>query len=542
MESPRRAASSRALSSCAVVTNRNDDERGGLTRRRTLQGMGAVLGTATVACGDDAGVAGNPGTSGGEETQGSTDSPDTVSSGVDSTGMGGSAEGSTGSSTDDGTTTGEPADECGPDTRGLAPEELLAEIDTVVVIMMENRSTDHYFGSATFREGWTIDGLTGQETNPRIDGTPVSVFQMANLTPADPPHQWVDCHLQWNMGANDGFVVVHEQVHPGSFDEVMGYHVRSQIPVSYALADAYTLFDQWFGSTMAGTWPNRFYLHAGTANGQQENFPEPSITTIWEVLEDAGVSNANYYSDVAWIWGALINPLVGFTDSIDEFFDAAAAGNLPSYSVLDPNFGLLPGGAGGNDDHPIHDITLGQIFISSVYQALANSKHWDNCLLIITYDEHGGFYDHVSPPTTFDPIEQFQQLGHRVPSLVVGPHVRRGCINSTVVDHVSILSTITRRFELPELNQRVAQATDLSSAINPDLLDDPQPPIQLPVLSVSVSEVLSKRGTGQDELAQMIASKELPLPADRRHPNASREVALRMLDRASKLGVVKLTP
>ncbi|MEM9453080.1 MAG: alkaline phosphatase family protein [Myxococcota bacterium] len=525
----------------------NDDDTRGLTRRRTLQGMGAVLGTTGVGCGAESLGDGFDTSSGADPSTGaassSASSAASSAESVDSTGPQGTSHNTTsGDGSADEDSSGERFDECGADNLGLAPQELLAGIDTVVVVMMENRSTDHYFGSATFREGWTLEGLTGEETNPRIDGTPIGVFPMDNLTPADPPHQWVDCHLQWNMGANDGFVIVHEQVHPGSHHEVMGFHVRSQLPVLYALADHYTLFDHWFGSAMAGTWPNRFHLHAGTSGGQQENFPEPGLTTIWELLGDAGISHANYYSDVAWAWGGFVSPLASYTESIDEFFDAAAAGTLPQFSIIDPNFGLLPGGEGGNDDHPSHDITLGQIFLGSIYQALAQSPHWNSCLLIITYDEHGGFFDHVSPPGTFDPLEPFQQLGHRVPSLAIGPFVRRGCINSTVVDHVSVLSTITHRFELPPITQRVLETNDLSSAIDPRLLGDPQPPASIPMLSVSVSEVLSKRGTGQDELASMIASGDVPLPADRRHDNASHEVALRLLDRATRLGVVQLRP
>lgn len=462
---------------------------------------------------------------------------------VDSTGagtVGGSSSGVVDESTSS-DSTGDPVDEC-MGNGGLSPEELLADIDTIVVVMMENRSFDHYFGSSTFREGATVDGLTGRETNPRLDGTPVPVYHLLNLQPPDPPHEWDDCHLQWNIGENDGFVRVHELVHPATYDEVMGYHVRDQLPVLYALADNYVSYDQWYCSVMGPTWPNRYYLHAATANGQQGNLPEPGITTIWDVLADAGISHANYYSDVAWIWGALLNPLLGFTNSIDEFFDAAEAGTLPQYVLLDPNFGLLPGGEGGNDDHPIHDITLGQIFLGSVYQALANSPQWERCLLIITYDEHGGFYDHVSPGTVADEVPEFEQLGFRVPSLVIGPHVRRGCTDSTVVDHVSVLSTAARKFELDPLNDRMAAAPDLSGAINPEYVGNPQPPAAIPLLSVSVSEVLSKRGTGQDELAAMIASGEIPLPADRRHAGAGREVALRMLERASRLGVVKLRP
>ncbi len=519
----------------------------GWTRRRTLQGMGAALGAAAVGCGDDGSSGDGDGTEGGTgtgtgSTGGPTGEPADSSGGSASTGAGGTGDTTSGVDSSDDGSTGEPVDECSSGNMGLSPQELLADIDTIVVVMMENRSLDHYFGSATFLEGWTIDGLTGDETNPRIDGTPVPVFQTANLAPLDPPHQWVDCHLNWNMGANDGFVIVHEQVHPTEYAEVMGYHARGVLPILYALADNYTLFDHWYGATMAGTWPNRYHMHAATSNGQQENLPEPGITTIWEVLADAGISHANYYSDIAWIWGALLNPLTSFTDSIDEFFDAAAAGTLPQFSIIDPNFGLLPGGEGGNDDHPSHDITLGEVFLASVYQALADSPHWNNCLLLITYDEHGGFYDHVSPPTTFDPLPQFQQLGHRVPTLAIGPYVRRGCIDSTPMNHVAIPATATVKFGLAPLNERLTMTQDVSVAINPELLGDPQPPAPIPQLSVSVSEVLSRRGTGADELAAMIASGDLPLPADRRHANASREVALRMLDRAAKLGVVKLRP
>jgi phospholipase C len=210
--------------------------------------------------------------------------------------------------------------------------------------------------------------------------------------------------------------------------------------------------------------------------------------------------------------------------------------------IVDPNFGLLPGGAGGNDDHPSHDITLGQVFLSSIHQALASSPQWERCLLIITYDEHGGFYDHISPPTMPDPNPGFDQLGFRVPSIIAGPFVRRGCVDGTLYDHVSPIATATRRFGLPPINPRVTATNDVSWAINPEYLRDPQPPAQIPILSVSVSEVLSRIGTGQEELADMIRRGDVPLPADRRHPGASRDIALRMLERAQRLGVVKLRP
>lgn len=503
--------------------------------------MGAVLGATAVGCGDDAGddVASGSGSSEGGESSsssgaGSTSTP--ADSG--SSGSGGGESSSSGGES----STGEPVEDCGSDS-GLSPEELLAPIDTIVVVMMENRSFDHYFGSSAISgDTLVVNGLTGDETNPRVDGTPVQVFNLTNFQPADPPHGWESCHLQWNLGANDGFVIEHELEHPDSYSEVMGYHIRSQIPVLYALADEYVLCDHWYSAVMGPTWPNRFYMHAASSGGVTSNTSNTTLTTIWDQLAEAGITHTNYYSDLPWAWGAFLNPLLSYTESIDSFFSAAEAGTLPAFSIIDPNFGILPGGAGGNDDHPDHDISLGQIFLASVYQALANSPQWGRCLLIITYDEHGGFYDHVSPPTTVDERPEFQQLGFRVPSLVIGPFVRRGCVDSTQLEHVSIVSTAMRRFGLAPLNERVTATNDVSSAINPEYFENPRPPAPIPQMSISVSEVLARRGTGQEELLAMVQRGEIPLPADRRHPNSSHDVALRMLEHASRLGVVKLRP
>ena len=503
--------------------------------------MGAVLGAAAVGCGDDdGGVASGSGSGSSDEGSSSSTGGSSSSGAVDSTSSGAESSSSSSSGADE-SSTGEPVEDCASDS-GLTPAELLAPIDTIVVVMMENRSFDHYFGSAAFLEGLAVNGITGRETNPRLDGTPVQAFNLLNFQPADPPHGWDASHLQWNMGANDGFVIEHELEHPESYAEVMGYHVRSQIPVLYALADEYVLCDHWYASVMGPTWPNRFFMHAATSGGVTTNASSGGLTTIWDRLAEAGISHANYYSDLPWAWGGFANPLLPYTENIDSFFSAAQAGTLPAFSIIDPNFGILPGGEGGNDDHPDHDIQLGQIFLASVYQALANSPQWSRCLLIITYDEHGGFYDHVSPPTTTDERPEFEQLGFRVPSLVIGPYVRRGCIDSTQMEHVSIIATASRRFGLMALNERVTVTNDVSTAINPEYFDNPRPPAPLPQMSISVSEVLSRRGTGQEELLGMVQRGEIPLPADRRHPNASRDVALRMLEHASRLGVVKLRP
>ncbi len=518
-----------------------------LSRRRALQGLGAVFGATAAGCGGDDAEAGDetgsssessgagPDTSAGPTTIDPTDDPDTTgnSASADSTTDGSST------SADESSSTGDAPVDC-DDDGGLTPEELLAPIETIVVVCMENRSFDHYFGSAAFLEDWQVEGLTGDETNPDLDGNDVQVYHLENYEVADPPHGWDSVHAQWNGGAMDGFVREHQLVHPETYTEVMGYHTRADLPVLYALAENYTVCDHWFCSVLGPTWPNRFYLHCASSDGGQENLPETGLTTIWDVLDGAGISGRNYYSDIAWVWGGFANPLAGYTDSIDEFFTAAAEGTLPQYVVIDPNFDLL-GGGGGNDDHPDHNITMGQIFLQTIYEALAQSPQWDRCLLVITYDEHGGFYDHVQTLQTSDDLPQFEQLGVRVPAVVIGPYVRQGCVNSTKFDHVACIKTATVRYGLAPLNVRVEDANDLSSCIDPSTLRDPRPPIRLPKMQVSLDELLVEAPqTGHPELRAMIQDGRIPLPPDRNYPGAGRDLALKFLGHAERLGVIEL--
>lgn len=154
-------------------------------------------------------------------------------------------------------------------------------------------------------------------------------------------------------------------------------------------------------------------------------------------------------------------------------------------AAIDPKYV----GSRANDDHPEHDVRLGQALIGSVAAALAQSPHWDRCLLVVTYDEHGGFYDHVAPPQTTDERPEFRQLGFRVPGVVIGPTVRRGCAIDTVFEHTSVIATLTERFGLPVLNDRVAATNDLSSCIDPALIGNPQPPPAIPPVKVSMGDI-----------------------------------------------------
>ncbi|MCX4240374.1 alkaline phosphatase family protein [Paraliomyxa miuraensis] len=515
------------------MTQDDPENRRLLTRRRTLQGAGALLST-TVACGDEGPMTGDgsgDGSSG--EGSGSTGTIDPPDDGTTTSWSG--TSGLDGTSTDEGSSSSEDSS-TGPGQLPTTPEELLANIDHIIVLCMENRSFDHYLGALQLEEGVKdVDGLDGTETNPDQNGTPVGVFEMDNFEPVDPPHGWGACHAQWNGGANDGFVVEHFNSNGDAVKhEAMGYHVREHLPVTYALADAYTVCDAWFCSVLGPTWPNRWYLHCADSFGKDDNTPLfSSATSIQDVCDDHDISNMNYFDGLAaWRWGAM--PLMGFsgTAGLEEFFDKLQVGGLESVVIIDPDFLT-------NDDHPAHNIQFGQTLIGTIYAALANSQYWERSLLIITYDEHGGFYDHVPPPTTVDDNgPEFAQMGFRVPTLVIGPHVRAGAIDHTVFEHPSFLATVAVRFGLPPLNARAAAAADVSSCIEPAFVDDPQPPIVLPMLRVRDSELLARVGdtTSQPELMEAVG---IPMPLSPERRAQHRAIVERLLQTAERYGVIE---
>ncbi len=478
-----------------------------LTRRDALAAIAGFLGAAaTAACG-------SPGSSGG---------------GVD--GGGGRPDGAPrpDAAPPDAQMIDAAEEACPAST--LSVDELLGGVDAFVVLCLENRSFDHYFGSLTLAEGRTdVNGLTGSESNPDPDGNPVGVHMLDTFTPADPPHDWGPCHDQWDNGANDGFVLAHVG---DSQADVMGYYVRDQLPITYALADQAALCDRWHCSLLGPTWPNRFYLHGATSNGRQSNLPVAGFTSIFSRLNDAGVSNTNYHHGVAWATGGYLK--LDNLASIDSFFDDAAAGTLPAFSLIDPQFY----GAGANDDHPDHDVRMGQALIASVVAALAQSPQWDRCLLAITYDEHGGFFDHVSPPECVDEREEFQRLGFRVPGIVVGPHVKRGCVVHDLLEHSSVAATLTRRFGLVPLNDRAEAAADLSVCIDERRLTDPlAPPVLPPVPMSRVAWRNRPPSKAHSELARVLDQLNLPPEIDGRAQADA--ITERFLDRAEKLGAIQ---
>jgi phospholipase C len=388
-------------------------------------------------------------------------------------------------------------------------------ITTYVYLMMENRTYDAVLGARAY-EGLPGDGQRPGFSNPDLDGKQVAAYaapvdrgaQTATVCDPDPPHSWTPSHNSFNGGAMDGFLREYQKRHNGNvaLTQPMKYLTREHQPITWALADAYTSCDRWFASVMGPTLPNRAFWHTGTSFGLQANadvlsaFASVPVPTIYNRLAEGGVDWAYYFGNLAVAallaqpgpYALDIGPNDGtgnvrrFGDArygAGQFFKDAAAGTLPSVVYIDPAFGV-------NDDHPPSHPILGQELISAVYTALARSPQWNNVMLVITYDEHGGYFDHVPPPTTTDDtlarfgVDGFQQLGFRVPALVIGPYAKQSYVSSVRYDHTSALRHLQTTFGLGPLTARVEAANDLMDCIDLDRLarGEPARPIELPVL------------------------------------------------------------
>jgi phospholipase C len=379
---------------------------------------------------------------------------------------------------------------------------LLANIDHIVVLMMENRSFDHMLGYLRKhgRRG-DIDGLVGGEKN-NYKGLDYQSFALAGTVFHPNPCHRHDCVInQINGGRMNGFVInfaeraKQEGVDPGA---IMGYHTAANVPVYDTLAREFLVCQRWFAAHPGPTLPNRFYTLTGRLNRDSEggwqfdnphgdDFVPASTKTIfdhlsaqavpWRFYEQGGYCSLRlfetYTSDIAHI--------VDLDDPVNGFFACARDGRLSAVSFIDPNFTEVTDD-GDNDDQPPTDIAAGQNLIGRVAQALINGPLWSKTLLLVVYDEHGGFFDHVPPPNA-PAVSGIDRYGVRVPALVVSPWVARGGVSSEVFDHTSVLETIARRFlssHPPDMGERMVAAKDLSTVLQPtarhDLPHIPVPP------------------------------------------------------------------
>ncbi|HVV37892.1 MAG TPA: alkaline phosphatase family protein [Acidimicrobiales bacterium] len=363
-------------------------------------------------------------------------------------------------------------------------------IKHIVIVMQENRSVDHLLG-------WY-----GKE-NPAFDGRQVQTFP--DLRPghvgqtrttanwgangrqnfhgrgfADPSHSWDGGRAERALGRVNGWL--DPKTKNDEFS--LSYYDAVDVPVFAQLVRQYQTYDRWHCSLLGPTEPNRYYLHSSQSGGLKDNKTPPEYaakghhdwalgwtwSTMWDLYDRFNVSAACYYSNLPELayWGARhVNRL----RHVSDYFAACETGTLPAVSFINPFFNT---NEFGNDDHPHSDLRLGQTFLSDITEAFVNSRHYRQGALVITYDEWGGFFDHVDPPrladdrgTPKDPggEDDFGQLGFRIPSMIVSPWTHRaGAVDHTLFEHTSINKFIADNWNLPYLTTRMRATNSIERA------------------------------------------------------------------------------
>ena len=436
----------------------------------------------------------------------------------------------------------------------------LSSVEHVVVLMLENRSFDHmlgflYSGSGNVSPaGQPFEGLAGTESNPDGTSQPVTVFAIEPTTPhayfmpgADPGEGYMATNDQLFGSENapaqssvtpamQGFVKdfaytlgwqARESgwtILPGTgANDIMGCFTPDALPVLSALASGYAVCDQWFSSVPTETMPNRAFACSATSQGHLDDktrtFTSPSIFGLlgghglsWGIFGyDAEPLTKSTFTDIATAAGGTIGK---FTD----FQAAVAAGTLPAFSFLEPEWS-----ATGNSQHPAYDVALGEQLIHDVYATLRGGPGWGQTLLVITYDEHGGCYDHVPPPSGAAPPDatagefgfDFTRFGVRVPTVLVSPLIAAGTVfrvpaTGTPLDHTSTLKTVQQRWGLPALTARDAAAPSFADVLT---LATPRTDDVLAGVTVPVSGASNPAATAPSHLQEVQAdliSRQFP--------------------------------
>lgn len=363
-------------------------------------------------------------------------------------------------------------------------------IKHVVVLALENRSFDHALGAcqAVKKE---IDGVP-PGAPPRLnicDGKPFPQVAGADrIMIDDPRHETshVLRQLKPDSGGspNSGFVQDYSDAYPMLDDdgraEVMKFHALDALPALHTLAKNFAVCDRWFSSVPGPTWANRLFLMSGTSLGRV-NMPNGVLDlnlhwydqpTIFDRLNERSRSWAVYHGDtpLSFLLVHQWEPMnVARHKPMTQFFhDVTNTEHFPDFVFIEPAY-LEPG---ANDDHPSHDVLAGEALIASVYNALRiNEDLWNSTLLVVLFDEHGGFYDHVTPPAAVPPDHHqeeytFDRLGVRVPALLVSPWFDNGVLHE-VYDHTSLLRYLIDKWQLGPLGDRAANAKTFASALLP---------------------------------------------------------------------------
>ncbi|HKN86653.1 MAG TPA: alkaline phosphatase family protein [Nitrospiraceae bacterium] len=386
-------------------------------------------------------------------------------------------------------------------------------IDKVFVLMLENRSFDHMLGFSGLSG---TDVITGKlrKVNGLKEGDYFNIDRTGNIVSAgtgaparlmsDPGHEFGDILEQlcgpgkqtdpltgaYPKVTNAGFL----SNYTGTDQAVMKCFGAGELRILETLAKEFAVCDAWYSSAPASTWPNRFFFHAASSGGMVESASDWAVLsstlfqgynfqhgTIFDLLDAAKIEWRIYEGDafpqsfalkgMNWQWIRHGR----FKDFSRFKSDVSRKDFSPRYVFIEPNYGcdILPPQdfVGGDSQHPIDDVFKGEDLIKRVYEAVRNSPHWPHSLLVITYDEHGGFYDHVAPPggatapgdavtVSRQPRFDFKQYGVRVPTVIISPYTARNLVDSTVYDHTSFLRTLELLFDLPALTDRDAHAAD----------------------------------------------------------------------------------
>lgn len=337
-------------------------------------------------------------------------------------------------------------------------------IDTIVIVMMENRSFDHWLGWLNADQSYidtgrsrygnffsidgnnqqTYQGLNGPQSTQHMVGWNYLSNPYRGCDQSDPNHGWDAGRAQRDLG----FIA------PTANDDLLplGYYEGADLPFTHEFVRSFTVFDDYHCSLLGPTYPNRDYLHGAQSGGHKSNeFPTVDKPfdwpVIWDKLGAANVPAKYYFSDLpfAALYGDRMAP---YLNPIANYYTDAAAGTLPNVVMIDPSFI----GPGQNDDHPLADVRGGQAFLRDVFKAFVDSPQWENGLFITMYDEWGGFFDHVAPPHFPDDrasaVDQddFSQAGFRVPAVMASPYAHRGLVDRRTYDHTSVLRFLEWRF------------------------------------------------------------------------------------------------
>jgi phospholipase C len=356
------------------------------------------------------------------------------------------------------------------------PDPVTTELDHIIVVTMENRSFDHLLG-------W-VSGADGRQNGlsyPDRNGVAQPTFHLTDpqgCSYGDPNHSFEGGRAEFNNGACNGWLIA-----DGNDQSSIGYYVAADLPFLGRAAPAWTVLDRYFCAVMGPTYPNRLVMQAGQTDrlvNTDPLFAPSQLPSIFDRLTPAGLSGRNYGDAITTsrLWGTRYESI---HRSLATFFTDAGNGTLPNVAYVDPNFVTEP-----NDSyHPPGDIRDGEAFVAKIYKSVTQSPQWKSSLLIITFDEWGGYYDHVPPPPAPLPdseksIGNDGMRGFRVPTILVSPFVKRGAVSSRIYDHASILRLIESRWSLQPLTIRDAQANNLA-----DELDLQNPRLDAPAIEVT---------------------------------------------------------